>query len=1057
MNVNSVSKRLDELSMLLQRLPVDIVAIQETKLAEGDRPPSVPGFTWHGWCRPTRSGGVGFFIKDSVDARPQVLPDLGSPEVCAVNVRTRDNGLLTIYSVYVPPLSDPGDISDLRRLPNPNSSILLGDFNAHHPDWSRGRPNPLGRSLDVFCGQREFSVFGFRDTPTLLNTRGTLSSPDIVLAGPRAAPLVAEWRTLDSIGSDHLPVLVTVSTRCMVSDLRDSHCAWRPHTLDKPDFQRILSAKLHQWQLSHPVASFQPSAAFHDWCSVVLRVTEVCCRKARRTTRQNKRWMTDEILSLIRRRNSLRRRIARAGSVALVRELQDVKRELQRQIRLAKKLDLAWACRSTTPATYHLLLRRFRVRPLLPAIVGDGHGASYSSDQSIADNMLPFFSRIGSPTHSRNPNLPPPTQPLLDPEFSSDITAEEVQRAISRLRRRKAPGLDGVWNFMLIDGGPGVRSSLLYLFRACWSRGVIPSSWNAAEIRPIPKLDLTRMFGEFRPISLLSVVSKLYDWIVARRLQAVAERHNWLPIHQTGFRSGRNPIEHLIRLQQDAHTAFRNRQILLVAFLDIMKAYDSVHRGQLLRVLANLGVGGRMLSFLRATLGDRRARVRYRNSVSAFMSFPNGLPQGSPLSPILYVIFSAPALVGAGPDVAAAADDMKISAVANSLASAQSLLQYRLRSVHQWASDCHQRWNRDKCVVLTISRRRRLAAPTVLLGGVPLLPKDVWKYLGVFVDNSLSWRHNTKETFASALKRLVKLEQIGHSAQGARAAVVSTAFRSTLRPKLEYASVVWGDLSQASAALLDSIQHRSLVRVLGVNRISHRSDVCVESDVPPLSVRRQVQLLLTWRRLSVSPSPLYHHLLSLPARDRLKETHRASFLERLTRLCSRLNLTLAQAQQLSNSDLSRISRELWDLSFQAAVSDTRHRHFKHLQPASHPQHPALRSTLPRFSASIFHGLRLASAPLNSFLNSIGCSRTPLCECGDRETVSHYLLHCRRYRTQRATLRTKVRLILQRRCNLNLRILLANPHDLKRPALLRISRAVCEFISTSRRFTRRRRP
>ena len=137
-------------------------------------------------------------------------------------------------------------------------------------------------------------------------------------------------------------------------------------------------------------------------------------------------------------------------------------------------------------------------------------------------------------------------------------------------------------------------------------------------------------------------------------------------------------------------------------------------------------------------------------------------------------------------------------------------------------------------------------------------------------------------------------------------------------------------------------------------------------------------------------------------------------------------------------------------------SDTRYRHFKLVQPSVLPTHPVLRSSLPRFSTSIFHGLRLASAPLNDFLNHIQCSDASACSCGSRETVSHFLLSCRKYSRQRTTLRAKLRQILNRRRPLSLKLLLGNPLNLPRVVHLRVTRAVCEFISASGRFSRRRR-
>ena len=188
--------------------------------------------------------------------------------------------------------------------------------------------------------------------------------------------------------------------------------------------------------------------------------------------------------------------------------------------------------------------------------------------------------------------------------------------------------------------------------------------------------------------------------------------------------------------------------------------------------------------------------------------------------------------------------------------------------------------------------------------------------------------------------------------------MIWTAFVATTRCKLEYGSEVWGDLSSVNADLLESVQHRSLCRVLGVNCKSHRADVCVESFVPPLSVRRDVQLLRYWGRLCASGSPLSAYLRSISSQDRLREKHRASFLERLLRVCSSINLTLDQASDLSKSDLSAISLSLWQRHFVSFTSDTRYRHFKLVQPAVLPPHPVLKSALPRFSTSLFHGLRL---------------------------------------------------------------------------------------------------
>ena len=214
--------------------------------------------------------------------------------------------------------------------------------------------------------------------------------------------------------------------------------------------------------------------------------------------------------------------------------------------------------------------------------------------------MCQYYSLAGHAPGSGVHPLPqfPQCAPLTDPELNSHIALAEVESQLNRLVTRKAPGSDTIWPFMLKEGGPIIAESLLHLFNACWSRSSFPASWNHAIIVPVPKEASARTFDKFRPISLLSIVSKLFESIMNARLQKLADNHAWIPAYQASFRKHRNPVEHLIRLQQSAHSALRKKQLLLVAFLDIKHAYDTVSRPILLQKLRSLGVGGLMLAYL---------------------------------------------------------------------------------------------------------------------------------------------------------------------------------------------------------------------------------------------------------------------------------------------------------------------------------------------------------------------------------------------------------------------------------------------------------------------------
>ena len=283
------------------------------------------------------------------------------------------------------------------------------------------------------------------------------------------------------------------------------------------------------------------------------------------------------------------------------------------------------------------------------------------------------------------------------------------------------------------------------------------------------------------------------------------------------------------------------------------------------------------------------------------------------------------------------------------------------------------------------------------------------------------------------------------------------AYQLTIRSVLDHAAPVWDDCGDRMSQDVESVQHRCLARALGVNYRSHATDVCVEAGHPPLLIRRRVQLLRYWIRLNSHHSPLVAHLATLPHSFRLQEVRRSSFWERLHSLCSSLNLTVQQAAFLSSTDLEQITLHLWEIHNRAVRldrPDDRRRHYASLQTTLSP-HPVLNSSLPRASKSIFHGLRLGTAPLQQFLSSIECAPSPECSCGEgEESVDHFLLRCRRFDPQRLVLQNKLDNLLGP-LPLTTELLLGNDPTRPKKILLKIARFVCVFVASTHRFTRRR--
>ena len=512
------------------------------------------------------------------------------------------------------------------------------------------------------------------------------------------------------------------------------------------------------------------------------------------------------------------------------------------------------------------------------------------------------------------------------------------------------------------------------------------------------KHNASRRADELRPISLLCIVSKMYDSLMLQRLQRISDNNKWIPEYQAGFRKHRSAIEHLIRLQQEGHTAFSEGKVLVVAFLDISKAYDCVNRSLLISKLKALGIGGKMMQYLSAFLGKRYAWVTYKKTDSDVREFNHGVPQGSPISPFLFNVYCAAALEGCGEGIGMQADDMCVWRTHMQENVACEALTKDLSTVFSWGESHNMRFSFKKCKVLRITSRKPKSLekyPIVLFGGQVMEVVESHKYLGVTIDRSLTWKHHINATVEKAKKRLRSILRLCSSRRGVGQRMLIMLYVACLRPVLEYASEVWGDVSRTNARKLTTVQHHAIKSSLGVNRRAHTADVCVEAQIPPLEVRREIQLLRTWKNMHLFPRPLTKFLAEIRPQQRLRSKQRNSFLERAAQLMEELKFSHEKIMKLKKDQYRKIEHNLWRLHRSQSVrDDQRSVDYDLFQPKIKMKLPLDYTKTRRRTVAEWHGLRLGTLPLNEFLHSIARHEDGQCVCKTgQETVEHFLLNC----------------------------------------------------------------
>ena len=216
-------------------------------------------------------------------------------------------------------------------------------------------------------------------------------------------------------------------------------------------------------------------------------------------------------------------------------------------------------------------------------------------------------------------------------------TEEELLDALSKMKRGKAGGKSGILPELMLYGGAILWDRLLELMQAMWRRGEVVPDWKNAEVVPIPKKGDLQRCDNWRGISLLDVVGKLFARVIQERLQVIAE--HVLPDSQCGFRKRRGCCDMIFVARQLLEKAREHNDTLYALFVDLCKAYDSVPREALWQVLERCGVPPRMLCVVRSLHQGMQAEVRVGSSLSESFEVRNGLRQGCILAPTLFNIY----------------------------------------------------------------------------------------------------------------------------------------------------------------------------------------------------------------------------------------------------------------------------------------------------------------------------------------------------------------------------------------------------------------------------------
>ena len=450
-----------------------------------------------------------------------------------------------------------------------------------------------------------------------------------------------------------------------------------------------------------------------------------------------------------------------------------------------------------------------------------------------------FASTFASNSNLDDQESPPPLYPTSTLAMCPiKFSTRKVRKALLQLNTSKSSGPDGIPAMVPKSCSPELALVLNKLFQLSYNRAIFPSSWKLADVAPIPKKGDKSDPSNYCPIAITSLISTTMETIVTKQLLAFLETYNFLSDHQYGFRQARSTGDLLAYAVHAWSSALESYGESRVISLDISKAFDRVWHKGLLAKLPMFGLNHTLITCIFSFLSDRSIAIRVDGYLSKPHSINSGVPQGSVISPALFILFINDVLSSTSSSIFSIADDTYLSSSFSSSPqhfaysntspyrnTSASLLTNDLTNVEKWGDGNLATFNQEKTTKVVISRKHLQDFSPVLMNGHKLDISSSFTQLGLSVSSNLTWKPHIISIAKHASQKLGFLSRARGYFSPSQ---LLTKYKSMIRPSLEYCSHVWGGAPKSSLKLLDRAQSKA-IRLINnpnltnsVQSLSHR-------------------------------------------------------------------------------------------------------------------------------------------------------------------------------------------------------------------------------------------
>ena len=832
-NADSLSNKLVELKAIIDLKNPDIICITETKPKNYSLPPTPHDLDNLGYnsYHNTNGRGVSIYIKNSIPSEElQIEPNFCVSMWVKLSLK---NTTVLIGGVYRSPNSTPENTTLLNEIitnaVNCKASItvIMGDFNFKEIHWDTnilecGLDHPASRIHDLI---NDLYLTQLITEPTRFRIGESQNILDwVIVDQPHRIQDLHCGPPLGEKG-DHC----TITFKMIVTYDRNNKGGYLQFgKTNFEEFRNILTQI--DWNILNNMDVEQAWSYF-----IGIMTTNINRFVPRSKPRLHKSppWSNSTTKSVIREKNRAWSQYKKRKTDQNWAQFTTIRNKCNREIILQKKnfeKKIASNIKNNPKIFWNYVKYATGGQKEIPALHNE-QGNSVTDNLKKAELFNQYFCDVYTTEDTVNfPTLP--HYQINNPLTQCSLTFEKVKQEIEKLNISKAAGPDQLHPKIIHTLRDTLTEPIYIIFNKSLTEGKLPIQWKEAYIKPIFKKGSKHQTSNYRPVSLTAVCCKILERIIRKDIMSHLEGNKLITEHQHGFRSGMSCCTQLLELMEIWTNLIEKGESWDCIYLDFAKAFDKVPHQRLLQKIFAMGIRGNLHKWLSDFLHNRQQLVVIKDSKSSHLKVTSGIPQGSVLGPILFIMYINDLPNAINSYVKIFADDTKLF---NSVISIdqKDQIQEDLEALHSWSVKWQLKFNESKCKVVHYGPNN--PNHQYILNNTTLESCNIEKDLGVTFDNNLKFTTHVNNITAKANSRLAIIRQTMHDITPE---IFLPLYKALVRPLLEYCTVVWNPLLKGDKVKIEQVQRRATKLVKSLSHLDYNERL-IRLKLDSLNFRRR--------------------------------------------------------------------------------------------------------------------------------------------------------------------------------------------------------------------------